>query len=90
MKKYIKPELYYEEFQMSQSVAACGWNLEFQDVNSCAAVGDMDFGNLPITLFQGHCDVSPEILAVTDKDYQSYFYCYMTGALNDATKVLQS
>ena len=25
MKKYVKPEIYYENFELSQHIADCGW-----------------------------------------------------------------
>lgn len=28
MKEYVKPELYYESFELSQHIAACYFNLE--------------------------------------------------------------
>ncbi len=29
MKKYVKPELYYENFELSQHIAACGIDVNF-------------------------------------------------------------
>lgn len=28
MKKYVKPELYYEHFELTQHIAACGWDVQ--------------------------------------------------------------
>lgn len=40
MKKYVKPELFYEHFELTQHIAACGWNMQSADVNNCHAVPD--------------------------------------------------
>ena len=40
MKKYIKPDLYYENFELSQHIAACLFDMEdFQDLNTCSVTG---------------------------------------------------
>ena len=28
MKKYVKPELFYEHFELNQHIAACGWDMQ--------------------------------------------------------------
>lgn len=37
MKEYVKPELYYESFELSQHIAACYFNLQnsLMDVQYC-------------------------------------------------------
>ena len=93
MKKYVKPEIYYEEFQMSQSVAACGWDVNSATVETCGAQGDPEFANPEfITMFADSnvCNMFPGQLEQNGNTYQSFFYCYMTGALNDATKAFHS
>lgn len=44
MKHYVKPELKYEKFQLSQHIADCGWELNSSDANSCSATGDSGWG----------------------------------------------
>lgn len=61
-KPYVKPQLYYENFELSQHVAACGWDMSNQsDKSNCTALGDEKLGNFPVSLFTGtpRCDVVP-------------------------------
>ena len=91
MKKYSKPEIYYEEFQMSQSIAACGWKVNSTDVQSCGATGDTErFGNPNVTLFNsgGPCDLDASSAMKMGMNFN--FYCYMTGAFSDGDKTFQS
>lgn len=46
MKKYVKPELFYERFELSQHIADCDWELTNATKQSCFAVADED---LPFT-----------------------------------------
>lgn len=43
MKKYVKPELRFESYELNHSVADCGWELQFDDGYKCNATGDPDF-----------------------------------------------
>lgn len=61
-KPYVKPQLYYENFELSQHIAACGWDMDNQDKNNCRALGDApNFNNPPVYLFTdtSRCDVVP-------------------------------
>lgn len=61
MKKYKKPVIYFERFEMSQQIAACDYdsNNTSNDV-SCEFTGiNKDFG-VEMTIFQGNCDVFAE------------------------------
>lgn len=40
MKKYVKPDIYFESFQLTQHIAACGWDLNMATVESCTSDGD--------------------------------------------------
>lgn len=40
MKKYVKPELFLEQFELSQHIADCAWELKFASGNSCYAEPD--------------------------------------------------
>lgn len=40
MKKYVKPDIYFESFQLTQHIAACGWDLNAATVESCTSEGD--------------------------------------------------
>ena len=41
MKKYIKPDIFFESFQLTQHIAACGWDLHnMGTVETCVSYGD--------------------------------------------------
>lgn len=40
MKAYVKPELFYEQFELSKHIADCAFELTSNDVNSCYAKPD--------------------------------------------------
>lgn len=40
MKKYVKPELFYEKFELSQHIASCAIPLNYDSVNSCSVRSD--------------------------------------------------
>ena len=42
MKKYVKPELFYEHFELSQHIADCAWELQQGSKEACYAIGDTD------------------------------------------------
>jgi len=75
MKKYVKPELYYEDFTLSQHVAACGVDVNQQDQFLCDAILDKAFwyddGGLQLFGETKTCK-----LDVKDFDV----YCYTSGA----------
>lgn len=43
MKKYVKPELFYEHYELSQHIADCAWELQFAAKETCKATADEDF-----------------------------------------------
>ena len=53
MKKYVKPDFLYENFELSQSVAACSLDMSNSvDVNSCTATPDSSMSGMDgLTLF---------------------------------------
>ena len=68
MKEYVKPELYYESFELSQHISGCYLKLESGDINNCTSVLE-GVGVLFVQSEQG-CAVQ-----VTDPDS----YCYTNG-----------
>lgn len=40
MKKYVKPELFYERYELSQHIADCAWEMTYASEENCAAKGD--------------------------------------------------
>ena len=66
MKKYVKPELFYERFELSQHIADCMWELN-QAQGACIAHPDEDqMSGIP-TVFTDAlgCDMTESTL----KDY---------------------
>lgn len=75
MKKYIKPELFFEQFELSQSISAsCGWQLNSVE-NMCGfkAIPANEWYDLNKTIISsgiGGCDMAGT----------AEMYCYMTLA----------
>lgn len=75
MKKYVKPELFYERFELSQHIADCAWELNSADKHACAAYADPNWG-FEDTIFMDL--VMCTILEADAKDIIEG-YCYMNG-----------
>ena len=73
MKKYVKPMLFHEKFELSQHIADCAWELNSPSKESCAAVADPDYlpglKNLFLSDANG-CVYTPETYSA---------YCYHDG-----------
>lgn len=74
MKNYVKPELFYERYEVSQHIADCQW--EFKNATepeACIAHPDVNLG-LSITLFTelNGCDMDA-------KNYENYCYQNSVG-----------
>lgn len=67
MKKYVKPELIYEHFELSQQIAACDYDSQnTHDDVGCAFTGDNGFGKT-VTIF---------LEATTSCETKAESYCY--------------
>ena len=44
MKKYVKPELFYEQFELTQHIAACALDMTDKDPSTCHAEPDPNYG----------------------------------------------
>lgn len=91
MKKYVKPELFYERFELSQHIADCGWEMKNQsNEKECSAEPDLKFGSGALgnlaaeTLFAGSNDKCSLGSNVYD------WFCYHTGTSDDFPKVFSS
>ena len=89
MKAYVKPELFYESFELSQNIAACGWDMiNNTDKGSCYAVADGD-------ITDGNNNESGAIfpdmvkLFVNEDCTVNEVYCYTNGS-GEWMKVFQS
>ena len=74
MKKYVKPELFYEQFELSQHIADCAWELTSSDRGSCSAQADQKYlpGLENLFLSEPMCALIPGV------NYGEY--CYQDGA----------
>ena len=76
MKKYVKPELFYEQFESSKHIADCAWELTSREPAECEEVAEPDTEKIPVP---GNLFVSEENgCTVTSEEYQDY--CYQGGA----------
>lgn len=81
MKKYVKPELFYEHFELSQHIADCGWEwVNSTNETSCNAKADPNqLGAVTDYLFTsttGGCVLNENI-------YEDY--CYHNGSFGAQT-----
>lgn len=78
MKAYVKPELFYERYELSQHIADCALELQLNDSASCYAIPDPNLTtsfNSSWHLFvtgNGQCDVQ----------YENYCYTVDAGGYN--------
>lgn len=83
MKKYVKPELFFESFELSQSIAACGIDVNHDNEYSCNPSTDPDFWKFTVSVFNdqtGNCAEDAEKLEG---------YCYTYGT-NEAGRLFNS
>ena len=74
MKKYVKPELFYESYELSQHIANCQWEIQQADKESCIAKGEAGTGYENNTLF-----VTTLACEFTTNDGVWEDYCYHAG-----------
>lgn len=83
MKNYVKPELFFESYELSQNIAACGWDMQNQgDPANCAAKGDPAWGNPGVTVF---VEQNAACGGITLEGY-----CYENSADNIGMKIFRS
>ncbi len=73
MKEYVKPDLFYESFELSQHIAACGIDMNSADTNSCNANLDPDFWSINDAVFnesRNDCSTNIDVIEA---------YCYTSG-----------
>lgn len=77
MKNYVKPELFYERYEVSQHIADCAWEWEKSgtDPNNCKAMPDpKKLPGMP-TIF---LDEAIGCIFTEVKEYENY--CYQNSA----------
>jgi hypothetical protein len=84
MKKYVKPELILEHYELSNTIADCAFELQSSDKNSCVAQGDTEDALGGVVLFLDSsmgCKYDPKIFE---------FYCYQNGSSDGGANVFNS
>lgn len=77
MKEYVKPELRFESFVLSQSIAACGIDVNFANTTECKPTTDPAFWDGDeVSVFDN--DKGKCMLNVDGGDIQDY--CYTSGS----------
>jgi len=71
MKKYVKPELIYERYELAQHIAACAFDLHNMGEGSCGFKGEDSLGLGDLII------LNDSIAACDIKDYEGY--CYHAG-----------
>lgn len=75
MKKYVKPDLVYENYELSHNVANCSAALNHVETETGCSLKDINGIGLGFTIFTAtvNCDYDEDILSLED-------YCKFTGA----------
>lgn len=88
MKKYVKPELFYERFELSQHIADCGWELKHASGTCVAKPDTKHWGSDAEAVFGTLFTSALSCDNKTDDGYQDY--CYENGTDAIAFKVAVS
>ena len=72
-RSYVKPELAYESFELSQSIAACAVTLAHAAVETCALNADN-----PGFEFMAGYFAAPGVCTIVETSAE--IYCYTNGA----------
>lgn len=76
MKKYVKPELFYERYELTEQIANCAWELN-QAQGTCGFTPDPVTGNDPSWVI---IDGTTKGCAMDMSPSEGQLYCYMNGA----------
>ena len=74
MKKYVKPELFYERFELNQHIADCAWEFKNLNNNACPAYPDEKNPGSPVLFLSGNT------ACAFDDGGNNQVYCYQPGA----------
>ena len=81
MKKYVKPELFYEVFELSQHIADCTWDWEntmFDPAHLCYASPDLE--KVPFLNETDKVFADIAICTILRDDIEDF--CYQNSTLN--------
>lgn len=82
MKKYVKPELFYERYELTKHIADCSWELQSGSDSQCYAKPDAE----DYPGFQQLFHAQQDGCQMTSDKWQDY--CYHNGA--DGYRLFQS
>lgn len=75
MKKYVKPELFYERYELTEQIADCAWEANYEGGNgSCTMTGDPNNGLGGLVVFTSEAQ-GCNILNPGEE-----IYCYNNGS----------
>ena len=91
MKPYVKPELNFESYELSQHIAACRWDwTNQQDKYTCYATYDPNvWGTSGSSNYKLFADTNGSCTMSEDMAEMMFGYCYTTGT-NQNVKLFQS
>lgn len=76
MKKYVKPDLYYENFELSTHIATCAWDMSnSKSKEECSAQADEEFcgpGFGEVLFNNNKCTITEELVEN---------YCWTNGSV---------
>ena len=79
VKKYVRPELFYEFYELSQHIADCTWELKnMTDVTICAVLPDLD--KLPFLTAEANMFAEWPTCQILREDFEDF--CYQNSTLN--------
>ena len=81
MKKYVKPELFYESFELTTLVASCEFDLNQAAEGVCSFINE-DMG---ITVFNAELRCDFEKQDIIDSVIPGTGPCYFTGGSTETT-----
>lgn len=78
MKKYVKPELFYEHYELSQHIADCAWEwTTLMNEDTCVAVPDPAKNPISFEGFEYKLFTSDIICTLLKSQWSDY--CYQSG-----------
>lgn len=76
MKPYVKPVIIYEPFALSQSIAVCGFDMNWSEAMHCVAQGDPEYQDSSIVLLLDWCGEND----ISKLGMDGLMYCYHNGS----------
>ena len=79
-KTYVKPMIVVQNFEMSQNIAACAWDVvNSKTAEECGAVGDGFYNQPPVSIFNSDSVCDMGINSDMFKEMGGEAFCYTTS-----------